>query len=411
MPTPLANPDVIEVGVGRHVWPVAPPPGARLSLARAADPGAATPSPADLVRRALEQPAGLDAPMRRAVTPEDRVAVVLDEALPHAAELLGAVVEHLLSAGVSAENVTVVVPPGGTGSPWVDELPDEFSDIRLEVHDLEDRKKLAYLATTRGGRRVYLNRTVVEAEFVVVLTGRRFDPTFGYAGAEAALFPALSEPEAVAAFVGQFSARPPGDKPTAARTEATEIARLLGSPFLVQVIEGFGDTVADVVAGLPDRTGAGIDRQNAFWRTTVAERPDLVVAAISGDPARVRFLDLALAASHAARVVKPGGRVAVVCDSAPALNEGAEILREAADPEDVADDLKQRKPDDWPAAALWAKAARLGRIFLASRYPPELVEEWFATPLASAAELQRLVAAAESVLVIPDAHKTVVEVG
>ena len=39
----------------------------------------------------------------------------------------------------------------------------------------------------------------------------------------------------------------------------------------------------------------------------------------------------------------------------------------------------------------------------------KLIEALFATPLASAAELQRLADAAERVAVIPDAHKSVVD--
>ena len=71
--------------------------------------------------------------------------------------------------------------------------------------------------------------------------------------------------------------------------------------------------------------------------------------------------------------------------------------------------LKIRKPDDWPAAALWLRALRETNVFLASRYDPEVVEELFATPLASAAELQRLADAAVSVAVVIDAHKSVVD--
>ncbi len=408
-PPAVSAPGVVDIGVGRHTWPLQLRPDARVELRRAADPARAAGPPRELVRAALERPAGLDAPLRRAVTPDDRVAVVLDEALPHVAELLAGVIEHLVSAGVAPEAITVVVPPGGTGAGWVDDLPDEFADIRLEVHDLEDKKKIAYVATTKAGRRVYLNRTLAESDFIVTLTGRRFDPTFGYAGAEAAIFPALADPDAAAAVVGTFNTRPPADTPTPARIEAAEVMRLLGAPLLVQVIEGYGDTVADVVATLADRTADGTRRQDASWRADAADAPNLVVAAVSGDPSRVRFLDLALAAVAGSRVVKPGGRVAVLCDAGPPVGEGVEIIREAADPEDVAGVLKKRKPDDWPAAAAWAKAARSCNLFLASRYPAELVEELFATPLASAAEVQRLCDAADKVLVVRDAHKTIIE--
>ena len=67
--------------------------------------------------------------------------------------------------------------------------------MRTEIHDPADRRKLAYLATTGAGRRVYLNRTLVDADFVIVLSGRDYDPLTGYAGAEVAVFPALSDEE------------------------------------------------------------------------------------------------------------------------------------------------------------------------------------------------------------------------
>ncbi len=42
-------------------------------------------------------------------------------------------------------------------------------------------------------------------EFVILLTGRRFDPYSGYAAVEAAVFPALSNEETLAAFASEFS--------------------------------------------------------------------------------------------------------------------------------------------------------------------------------------------------------------
>ena len=96
--------------------------------------------------------------------------------------------------------------------------------MTAETHDPTDRKKLAYLATTKAGRRVYLNRTLVEADFVVVLTGRGYDPLTGYAGAEAAIFPALADEETLAESVGQFTT-------DAARAEAGRLrARRPRSP-------------------------------------------------------------------------------------------------------------------------------------------------------------------------------------
>jgi nickel-dependent lactate racemase len=307
----------IELAVGRHTWPVTVRPDAEVALHRPPVPPAPAAGPRELVAAALENPLGLEAPLRRAVTPDDRVALVLDERLPHIPELLAGVLEHLRSAGIDPGAVTILVPPGETGNSWVDELPDEFADVRLEVHDPEERKNLAYLATTKGGRRIYLNRTLVEADFVVVLTGRRYDPTTGYAGAEVALFPALGDAETLAGCVGQFRTEPPRPKPRGVRAEAAEIGWLFGTPFFVQVIEGSGDTVQEVLAALPDRTADGITHQDARWRASVAERPDLVVAAVSGSPERVDFLAVAQAAAAAEvqRLIDAADRVLILPDA------------------------------------------------------------------------------------------------
>ena len=407
---PSDTPTLTELPVGTACWPLQLAPSKLLPLTRAADPTPTQTSPGERIATALESVVGLDAPMNRALTPDDRVAIVLDEKLPAVAELLAGVVKHLVVAGVSPEAVTVVLPPGSTGSAWIDDLPDEYADIRVETHDLEDPKKLAYLATTRKtNTRIYLNRTLVEAEFVVTLTGRRYDPTFGVSGAESAIFPSLANPEAVAETVGAFSTKPPSTKLGVARSSAAEVAQLLGCPVFVQVIAGLGDTVCEILATLASRSAVGERRLDDYWRSTLPAAADLVIATISGDPAQVTFLDVAHAAAVGSRVVVPGGRVAVICDAAPTLGEGGEIIRHADDPEDARPVLKARKPDDWPAAALWLRALRETNLFLASRYDDQLIEELFATPLASAAELQRLADAAERVAVIPDAHKSVVD--
>jgi nickel-dependent lactate racemase len=402
----MAEPE--QLSVGRESWPIAVPADRRVGLRRAAfGPPAA--SAADLTREALEHPHGFEA-MRRALTPDDRVAVVLDPRLPEIGPVLAEVLAHLASGGVKSETVTVVTQPGDPQG-WIDDLPDEFSDIRAETHDPADRKKLAYLASTAAGRRLYLNRTLVEADFVVVLTGRGYDPQTGYAGAEAAIFPALADEEARNAFAGQFETAAPTTEANAVRTEAAEVARLLGMPFLVQVIEGDGDTVQQVVAGLPDGSAEGVRRQDARWRGRVDEEPDTVIAAVSGDPGRVTFLDLAKAAACAARVVRKGGRIAVLSTAAPSLGDGARLLRSMDGPTGARKLLAKEKPADWAACYLWAFAAKNHSLFLASGYPDDVAEELFGTPIHSANEVQRLIDTGGKVLLVPDAHKAMVTAG
>ena len=69
------------------------------------------------------------------------------------------------------------------------------------------------------------------------------------------------------------------------------------------------------------------------------------------------------------------------------------------------------KPDDALPGTFWAFAAKKVSLYVAAGWPDELIEELFATPIHTPAEVQRLIDAAETVLFLPDAHKMFVEVG
>lgn len=397
--------DVTHILVGTERWSLRVPAERQVLLRRdAVVPSTAT--PAELTREALEHPIGFDS-LRSALTPDDRVTIVLDPNLPAITAILQEVLVHLCSAGIQPAAVTILTPANSKQT-WINELPDAFADVRTEIHDPTDETKLAYLATTAAGRRLYLNRTLVNADFVVLVSGRGYDPLTGYAGAEAAIFPSMANQDIQNSLRGQYSTEVPGSEPWPLRAEAAEIAWLLGTPFFIQVIEGFGDTVAQVVAGLPQSSEAGIQSQDAHWRATVSETPDTVIAAISGEPSRTTFLDVSKAAAAAARVVRKGGRIAVLTTSAPTLGTGAQLLRSMDGPKGAHKRLALQQPEDWSACYLWAFAAQHQSLFLASDYPDDIVEELFATPIHSPSEVQRLIDSGGMILVIPDAHKTMV---
>src|SRR5262249_4345223 len=104
--------------VASHVEPTAP----------LADPVAA-------VRAALEAPFAFP-PLRRALTPDDRVTIVVDERLPDVGHLLVPILEHIAAAGITANNMTLLCPPAESSRPgqaWLDALPEEFEDAICEV--------------------------------------------------------------------------------------------------------------------------------------------------------------------------------------------------------------------------------------------------------------------------------------
>jgi nickel-dependent lactate racemase len=394
--------NTVDMAVGTGKWSVTIPPEKLVPLVRREPTAPPSVGHRELMRAALQHTIGMNAPLCRAVTPDDHAVIVVDESLPHVGELVGELLAHLAGGGLQPALVTLLVPAPSGPQTWIDDLPEEFGDVHIEIHDPTDPKKLAYLATTKAGRRVYLNRTLVEAEFVVVFSGRRFDRTTGYTGAEVALFPALSNTETQAEFAKAASA----DR-SKLRAEATLVAWQLGSPVFVQAIEGPGDTLADVVVGLPESSLEGVKRQNARWRGTVASRADLVIAAVGSAPERVTFHDLTLALTRSRNVASADGRLVLLTDAAPTLDAAGQRLRQSDDVTEAVKALSDGKKSD---AYRWAKTAKQAHVYVASGWQEDVVEELFATPITTAAELQRLIEVAERVIVIPDAHKSYVEV-
>jgi nickel-dependent lactate racemase len=354
------------------------------------------------IHNALEMPNGFPA-LRKAITPDDHLTIVVDRRLPRLEEMLPAMVEYLVQAGIRPAAITLLyssLPSSGSGG-----LPG-FPEVRVEIHDSSHRKKLSYLATTRRGRRLYLNRTAVDADQLIVLAGRGYDPLLGYSGSVGALFPALCDEETKQQMSESLSNDVPDTEPWPIRREAEEVAWLMGAPFMVQVIEGSGQEIVHVIGGLADTGGEGERLLNDRWRMSVSRPADMVVAGISGDPARHGFAELASALACAARVVKPRGRIVLLSQVQPDLGPGAQILRQSDEPSIALKDLRLQKPADIGPAFQWAWAADHAEVFLLSRMEPDIAEELFTTPLTSASQVQNLLNGVEA-LFIEDAHKSI----
>lgn len=388
----------LELPIGTNQWRIAVPDAKLVAVSRAEPTPAARPL-GELIRDALDRPIGLDS-LRRALTPEDRVAIVIDESIPNVGHGLSAILDHIASAGIAMESVTLISPPGSQSDDWIDELPDEYSAVRTEVHDPDDRNHLAYLATTKSGRRIYLNRTLVEADFVIVLAARRRAPRFGVSGAEDWIFPMMSDAEARA----ELRLPKSKEEPTPAH-ESSEVAWLLGMPFFIQVLDNSQGPL-DVIAGLPDSTQEGVRRHNAIWTRRIACRPDLILATLAPD---ARFKDVALAARTCSRIVAETGRIAVLAPPIDISGEGVSILRQHDDARDAMKQLLRVKPDDTEACRQWATASTRARLYLANS-DEDLAEEIFATALGNERELERLLESSHRVLHLHQAERCLVEV-
>jgi nickel-dependent lactate racemase len=344
--------------------------------------------------------------LRRALTPDDRVTVIVDENLSHLPDALIPVLETLAKAGIAPENMTLLSAPTTSRQPWIEDLPEAFEEVHVEVHDPGDRKRLSYLATMRQGKRLYLNRAVVDADQVVVVSARRYDAVVHRGGAEGSIYPGLSDTATNEAIAGRL--KPTAADPASSLTwkEAVETAWLLGAPFYVQIIDGAGGEWFNVVGGATEASEEAGRLLDGRWRVSVPRPVELVVVTLTGDPAQRAFADWAAAVACAAQVVEPNGRIVLLARGRPVFGPAAELLMNTDEPEQVLKHLRREQSLDMLPALQWATAASQARLYVLGDLPPETVEELFGTPLEHAGQVQRLLDSSGSYLFLEDAHRT-----
>ncbi|MCX7666660.1 MAG: lactate racemase domain-containing protein [Gemmataceae bacterium] len=397
----------LEIPIGRSIWTVEVNPATQVRL-QSPESGVAITNPKQALMKSLDNPLRFET-LKRALTPDDRVAVIIDDQLPFLSELITGLLEYLSGCGIEPSRVTVI-SPFGSSQLWIDTLPDVWADVVAEVHDPADRQKQCYLATTEAGRRVYLNRTVIDADAVIILSGRGYSSLLGYSGAEGLIYPNLTDNETLSSLYGQLSSETVSNRTLVAQQESQEISWLLGCPFLIQVIVGEGDTLTDIISGLLETSRDGEQLLNKRWASTIPQKVDAVIATLSGDANLHGFAQLSQAALNASRLLNANGKLILLTESDTSLSEGAEIFRRVDEPIEALQQALRSKVHDFEAVFQWARACTDAQIYLASEIRPDIVEEIFATPIGSPRDVERLLEGCSSWAYLPDAHKSQVVV-
>jgi hypothetical protein len=359
----------------------------------------------EALRDSLEGP--LDYPaLRQIVVPGDSVVVAFDPLIGHAEGVLGAITQTLGEVGIASGDITLVAPRiGALGE------RDPAPGLSIVWHDPADRGQLAYLATTKQGRRIYLNRHLTDADVVVPIAPLRYDPFLGYRGPWSLVFPELSDRDTQAAYKSQpmRTALDPSGSPQARSRldESLEVSWLLGSQFhigLVQASYGFVEAVAGRETSVREHGLAALDRH---WRFRADSRADLVVIGIGQPDLPTTLENLAAGLVTATRLVRHGGKIVVLSRAAGTLGPALTGLSEFDDPKGAAAYLRRHETaEDYLIARQLAQALEWADIFLLSSLPDQIVESLALIVLESPEQARRLVAQSASCLFVSGADRT-----
>lgn len=363
--------------------------------------------PAAAVADALDEP--LEYPsLARSTTPGDRVVLALDQRVPQAAEVAAAVIQALVAAGVDPDGISVLRTQADAGAGAGDPsrlLPQPLRErITLLVHDPTDRGRLAYLAATKAGDPILLNRAVHEADLVLPIGCLRGEAAAGYFGIHGAIYPNFSDQKTAERFRSPGSLDADGSYRRELVGEVDEVAWLLGINFTIQLVPAGGFSILHVLAGQSEAVRQR-SRQlyQAAWGWPVPRPASLVVAAIEGDSSQQTWQDFGRALDAAASLVEDGGSIAVCCELAEAPGTAMQRMvgthsRQAA----LRRIRKERPPDALPAAQL-ARALDRGKVYLLSRLDASLVDALDMIYVEAPDELARLARQHKSCILLANA--------
>lgn len=359
------------------------------------------------LRGALERPKGYPA-LRQIVVPGDRLAIAIGADVPDARLVLDVATEILEGAGVELEAITVVGPPGLSEA-----LVPATRGGLSEIHDPACRDRLAYLATTAKGSRIYLNRTLTDSDVVLPVGLLRHDPLTGPQGPWSVLFPELSDEETREAHRRSLGEALPTASPhSVPDEEAVEVGTLLGAHLQIGVVPGSRgpvEYIAGLVSQVRDVGMLAIDR---CWSFRPESRAELVVAGIGGSEGATSLHELVAGLATASRLVQRGGKIVALSRAAGPLGPSLQRLAAAGDGADAREVLRGCEAD--PDSLLGRTLARIlawADVYLLSRLDPDVVEDLSMVVLDRPEEARRLAERSSSCLVVDRADRVRVDWG
>ncbi len=394
-------PEVLSASVSGEVWEFFP---ARREAKPAGGDAAAGAMAA--LRAPIDSPAAADATI-----PGDRIALAVDPNVPELAGVVRGCVDTLWEPGEPRLQL-VLWEEASQGV--LEELSRTCGD-RVEVlrHRCDDRPSLSYLAADAEANPVYLNRALVDADFVLPVVAHR---SLDRASCQdpAGLFPHFSDSATRRRFLlEQRPAEPP--------QETIEVDWLLGVQLVLSVRSDPNGKAGEIWAGTPRAIAADLparaepltsedalsDSLKDPWDT---ERPQaaLVVASLDGEASQQTWSNATRAIAAASRYAAPGGTIVLWSglSEPPPRGLGRRIQQESWKPPKSTG----RASDGDASLTPWDQAAELApilqtvlsehRVLIRSRLEREMLESISFGSLQGLDELRRLSAQHSSVGVL-----------
>jgi nickel-dependent lactate racemase len=287
------------------------------------------------VKKTLDAPVD-SLPLHQVVKPGDTVALIVSDitrAWINYPMILPTLVEYLNSAGITDENITIVLAVGAHRGHSQEELEslvtkELFSRIRVVDHQSQNQERLKYMGVTSFGTKVYLNKTVAETDKVILTGGVVYHFMAGYGGGRKSVLPGIAgyatiqqnhlrllypEGSPVCLNLADCASGKTAGNPM--HEDQMEIAAMLDPDFLVNVVLNPEGRHAGIFTGHYITAWEKACRMvDQIYGVAIEEQADLVIASAGGFPKDINLYQTSKTIDNASHAVKPGGVVVLLAE-------------------------------------------------------------------------------------------------
>jgi nickel-dependent lactate racemase len=310
----------MELHYGESSFHLELPEGSGGSIIRATPP-VAVPTPEMIVSAALDSCSGLVA----LIKPGERVVIVTSDITRYTGSeiYLPLLVERLGSRGIADADITVVIALGihrrQTEVEHRKIVGSLFGRIKVVDHDCDDPGKLVTLGFTGAGIEVSINRTVAEADHVILTGTIGFHYFAGFGGGRKSVLPGVASRKSCLA--SHFAVLNPGEgtgKNPHATTGVlegnpvhgamTEACAMLNPRFILNTVLSPDKRIMAAFAG--DWRSAHAEGCSYYAREfsyAIGAKSDLVVVSCGGFPKDINLIQAHKSMEYGSRALKEGG--------------------------------------------------------------------------------------------------------
>jgi len=360
-------------------------------------------NPRESVINALEHPISSPPLRELAKNRESACVVISDVTRPVPNKLiLPPILKILEESGIQREDIVILIATGihrpNVGKELEEMVGAEImSNYRIVNHFSKESDTHEYLGTTKNGTPVHLDKTYLSADLKI--TTALIEPHLmaGYSGGRKAICPGISSIETMKVMHGPKILEHP--KATTGvidgnpfHEEATEIARMAGMDFIVNVAIDDKRRLVGVFAGdMVEAHLAGAKFVEEHALVAIPEPVDIVVTNSAGYPLDATFYQAIKGYVGAMEIVKEGGSIIMVAELSEGIGgeEFTDLVLKTRSLEQFMEDIFDPPNfvvDQWQLEEL-AKVARKASVYCYSDgISYQLLGKLFVHPLTSPEE-------------------------